>query len=174
MLFIPNVINYAVIFSVGFFCCNVSLRSTPHQSALGIFFASTLGMNRIYADLERFLGKTYAGYKGQEAISKLLREKQGYVPKAFYRADIGDIALVWGDENAGLAHIIKRRSEQEINVKELLSDLAEVIEKGKLKKQNAKGNFEILRNRKMAIISPAYHGNKFTFVISAFKTRKKS
>jgi hypothetical protein len=56
----------------------------------------------------------------------------------------------------------------------LLSNLTVAIENGTFIKQNAKGNFEILHKGKMVIVSPAYRGNRFTFVVSVFKTRKES
>ncbi|TLE07867.1 hypothetical protein LS78_007280, partial [Helicobacter bilis] len=62
-------------------------------------------------------GKNYAEFyrKGQEAIQKLMAEKQGQVAGAFHRKELGDIDLVWGEvkgkgKNAkgyGLAKIIQ-------------------------------------------------------------------
>ena len=60
---------------------------------------------------DEFFGVEYAGVKGCEAVDKLLKEKQGHVKAAFHRKEIGDIDLAWGDENGGLAHVIKRRDE---------------------------------------------------------------
>jgi hypothetical protein len=123
--------------------------------------------------MQKFLGREFKGYYGQDAVYKLLREKQGHIKAAFHRNDIGDIDLVWGDETAGLAHIIKRRGEQGINIADFLSDLAEVVEKGGISK-GRNGNLEILGNGKMAIISLELKGDKLTFVLTAFKTRKKA
>jgi hypothetical protein len=58
-------------------------------------------------EFQKFLGVEFKGYKGQNAVNKLQQEKRGYIVKAFYRNDIGDIALIWGDDKAGLAHILK-------------------------------------------------------------------
>jgi hypothetical protein len=60
-------------------------------------------------DVTEFLGEEFEGFKGQEAINKLLQEKRRQIPAAFHRDDIEDIALVWGNDDVGLAHIIKRR-----------------------------------------------------------------
>jgi hypothetical protein len=125
-------------------------------------------------EFRKFLGTEFRDYKGQDAVNKLLKEKQGYVSKAFHRNDIGDIDLIWGnEEHAGLAHIIKRRTEEGIVIDAFLSDLSDVVGKGKFHKKNAMGRFEIIHKGKMTIISPEYAGNKITFVLTAFKTRKK-
>jgi hypothetical protein len=67
-------------------------------------------------DIIELLGEKFEGFKGQDAINKLMKEKRGHIPDAFYRDDLGDIALIWGDETTGLAHIIKRRTEERINI----------------------------------------------------------
>ena len=38
--------------------------------------------------------------KPEEAVDKLLQEKQGFVPKAFNKDGIGDVDLVWGKHSA--------------------------------------------------------------------------
>jgi hypothetical protein len=111
--------------------------------------------------------------KGQAAIDKLLAEKQGRIKGAFHRDDIGDIDLLWGNEKLGLAHIIKQRQSQGINIKDFLSNISEVVEKGRLRGVNSKGNYEILYAGKMAIVSPQLDGNKTTFLLTAYKTRYK-
>ena len=59
-------------------------------------------------------GENYAEHyhSGESAIAKLLNEKQGQVSGAFYRKELGDIDLVWGDSNFGLAHILQQRTKQ--------------------------------------------------------------
>ena len=129
------------------------------------------GNNDNQPSLEEILGQEYKGYKGQAAIDKLLREKQGHIRAAFHRDDIGDIDLLWGNDYLGLQHIILHREEQGINATEFLKDLAEVIDKGIFKKKNSKGNFEFIHDRKMVIIAPEYNGNKITYVLTAYKTK---
>lgn len=124
------------------------------------------------------LGKEFVGLKGQAAIDKLVSEKQGYIKAAFNRDDlgIGDINLVWGEAGErgyGLAHIIERREQQKIDTNNFLSTLGEVIEKGRLYQINDNGNLEILHGSKMAIIALTLRDNKLTFLLTAFKTRKK-
>ena len=124
-------------------------------------------------NVSALLGEEFKGVKGQDAVNKLLKEKQGHVKGAFHREDIGDIDLIWGDDTCGLQHILKRREEQGINAQEFVKDLAEVVEKGQYRRRNDRGNFEFLHGRKMAVISPELRGNKLTFLVTAFKTRRE-
>nr|DAR03596.1 MAG TPA: portal [Caudoviricetes sp.] len=124
------------------------------------------------ADISGFLGTEYQG-KGKDAVQKLRQEKNGYIKGAFHRSDIGDIALVWGNDDVGLKHIIRRREEQGIDVDLFLEDIDEVIEKGNIQKSQETGNFEIWHNKKMAIISPEFKGNQLMFLLTAFKSRKQ-
>ena len=57
---------------------------------------------------------------GQKAIEKLVNDNTGNISKAFYRKDIGNIDLIWGDDNKGLKHIIDRRKSQNINIDEFV------------------------------------------------------
>lgn len=120
----------------------------------------------------RLLGREYIGYKGQAAIDKLMREKQGHIKAAFHRDDIGDIDLLWGCDTFGLQHILQRREDQGINSAEFVKGLSDVIEKGTFVKRNDRGNFEFWYKGKMAVISPEYHGNKITFLLTAYKRQK--
>ena len=88
---------------------------------------------------ENLYGEEFRGYKGQQAVNKLLNEKRGHVKNAFFRHDIGMIDLVWGNNDFGLKHIISRREEQKININKFLSDLTECINNGKFRKLNKKG-----------------------------------
>ncbi|ECP4380078.1 hypothetical protein FZT51_06510 [Campylobacter upsaliensis] len=64
-------------------------------------------------------GINFEGFKGKEAIEKLLEEQRGQVKGAFYKEGLGEIDLVWGEitdlekhKGYGLAHILdKRKSE---------------------------------------------------------------
>lgn len=124
-------------------------------------------------DISKLLGKEIKGVKGQQAVERLLKERQGHVKGAFYRDDLGDIDLIWGDDTCGLQHILLHREEQGIDAQEFVQDLAEVVEKGNYIKRNDKGNFEFQHDRKVAVVSPELRGNKLTFLVTAFKTRRK-
>lgn len=120
-----------------------------------------------------FLGREYVGVKGREAISLLLRERQGWVRNAFYRKDIGDIALVWGNEYMGLQHIIRRRLETNQNLSELLNELTDIVERGSVYFNKNTKRMEITRKGKRVIVSPQLYGDEFNFVLTAFEIAKK-
>ncbi|HEO8742540.1 TPA: hypothetical protein R1X42_001653, partial [Campylobacter upsaliensis] len=69
--------------------------------------------------LKEDFGVNFEGFKGKEAVLKLLSERKGQVAGAFYKEGLGDIDLVWGEitdlekhKGYGLAHILdKRKSE---------------------------------------------------------------
>lgn len=124
-------------------------------------------------DISTLLGKEFSGFKKQDAINKLMQEKEGHIKNAFFREDIGNIDLIWGNDKIGLQHIITQRIKQEIEINEFLNNLTDVIENGILQK-SPRGNYEILKNNKIAVVQPEFKGNKFNFIITAFKTRKTS
>ena len=127
----------------------------------------------IIPDITALLGEETKDVKGQEAVNALLKKKGGHVKAAFTRDDIGAIDLIWGDETCGLCHIIKQRETQGIDPAEFLSDIEDVINYGTISK-NSKGRFEIFYNKKIAIVSPELRNNKLTFLLTAYKTRKKA
>lgn len=108
----------------------------------------------------------HGGYKGINAINKLLETKSGYVPDAFIRSDIGSIALPWGDDFMGLKHIIQERQSQGIDTNEFLQHLPDIIEDGKLDSRN--GRFYIRKDHYTAVISPTYFDDHFTFVLTGW------
>ena len=120
-----------------------------------------------FSSLSQTLGKEYKDVKGQDAINFLMKEKQGWVRDAFTRKDIGDIALIWGNDDMGLQHIIKRRKETNQPLGKLLSSLADVIEKGEFEEQ-LNGRYSLSYKGKIAIIEPKLLGNKLNFVFTAF------
>ena len=124
-------------------------------------------------ELVDLLGVEFKGYKGQDAVNKLLEEKQGHIKGAFHRDDIGDIDLLWGDDTFGLQHIIKRRQEQGIDLSNFLFNIAEVVEKGYFRKKNAMGRFEFFHNGKIAVISPELRNKEIVFLLTAYKTSSK-
>lgn len=123
--------------------------------------------------IDELLGEEFKGYKGQQAVDKLMKEKRGHVKGAFHRDDIGDIDLLWGNDSLGLQHILMRRKEQGIDGKDFVSDLANVVQHGAFRKKNDRGNFEFFHKGKVAVVSPQLWGNKITFLVTAFKTHSK-
>jgi len=117
------------------------------------------------------MGKEYVGVKGQEAVDKLLAEKQGHVKGAFYREDIGEIDLFWGDKTAGLCHIVRRRKEEGNNPEKFLKNISMVIEKGKVfqNRQNPE-RVNISYKGKMAVVTFELLGTETTALLTAFYT----
>ncbi len=126
------------------------------------------------AELDELLGDEFKGYTGQDAVNKLLKERRGHVKGAFHRDDIGDIDLLCGDNSLGIQHIIMQRDAQGIDGENYVKEISDTIEKGVFVKVNDKGNYEYWYNGKMAVIAPEYHGNKITYLLTAYKTRKKA
>ena len=125
-----------------------------------------------FKPLSEIMGEEIKNIKGDEAISKLIENKSGYIKNAFIRDDIGGIALLWGDETRGLCHILERRRQQGIDINDFISNLSEVIEKGQFIRTNDKGRYEIFLDGKMAVIEPEITNGKITFLLTAFKRRK--
>ena len=130
-------------------------------------------------ELRELMGKEFKGYKGQDAIEKLMQEKQGHIKGAFHRSDIGDIDLWWGNERLGLCHIIRQRMKEKKNyddavlhTQRLLNNISETIEKGKNLGISKKRNYEIVYEKNKVVIAPEYHGYKVTYLLTAFEREK--
>ncbi|HEF3573470.1 TPA: hypothetical protein R9120_001736, partial [Campylobacter upsaliensis] len=115
-------------------------------------------------------GVNFEGFKGKEAVDKLLSEKRGQVKGAFYKEGLGEIDLVWGDENFGLRHILNKHGSE---FEDIAAELSEAMEKGVLKKQNeVRSRIEF---KDFAIgLSGEFKGEKRAFIITAFKRNGKS
>ncbi|ELJ9037729.1 hypothetical protein RT891_001625, partial [Campylobacter upsaliensis] len=114
-------------------------------------------------------GENFAGYKGKEAINKLLEEQRGQVKGAFYKEGLGEIDLVWGDENFGLRHILEQRTKQwgEEKALKFISHLNENIEKGQIVEVQ-KGRAAIKTDLTTIILDKKENNN---FVLTAFRDR---
>ncbi|WP_236842808.1 hypothetical protein [Campylobacter lanienae] len=109
-------------------------------------------------------GTNYAEFyhDGENAIKKLLTERQGQVAGAFEREELGDIDLVWGEvtdaikhKGYGLSHILDKRmaefmeqglSKEQAEAKaiELINKLPDIIKNGEIV-ENAGVNTIILK-----------------------------
>ncbi|EOB5157733.1 PBECR2 nuclease fold domain-containing protein, partial [Campylobacter upsaliensis] len=121
------------------------------------------------SSLKEDFGENFAGYKGKEAIEKLLEEQRGQVRGAFYKEGLGEIDLVWGDENFGLRHIIEQRTKQwgEEKALKFISHLNENIEKGQIVEVQ-KGRAAIKTDLTTIILDKKENNN---FVLTAFRDR---
>ena len=143
---------------------------------------SNKGIKEIRSEIEKIngvvpikeFGTNYAEFyhDGKGAIDKLLTERGGQVAGAFYRKELGDIDLVWGNEKFGLAHILKRRSEQwgEEKAIKFLSHLDENIKNGDISQTQNKR--VAIKTDKTTIILDNIGENKF--VLSAYRDRSNT
>ncbi|EOK4571808.1 DUF3519 domain-containing protein, partial [Campylobacter upsaliensis] len=87
-------------------------------------------------------GINFEGFKGKEAINKLLEEQRGQVAGAFYKEGLGEIDLVWGDENFGLRHILNKHGDE---FEDIAAELEEIIAKGEVVKDNDRATLKYIK-----------------------------
>ncbi|MBO7191721.1 MAG: hypothetical protein J6V32_06530 [Elusimicrobiaceae bacterium] len=124
--------------------------------------------------LYEFAGKEFTGYKGQKAVKKLLKEEEGYIQNAFYRKDIGQISLMWGNKEGGLKHIVARRSKK-YNINEFLKDFSAVLLSGKKlpNKKTSRLNIWDKKRKKMIVLETTYGNKKINWPITEFEQKKR-
>ena len=125
---------------------------------------NSIGFKQESLDL---LGQEHKAPHGDAAVQKLLDCKNGHIKNAFIRPDIDDITLIWGNDAVGLKHIIKRRTEENKDVDELVSHLSDTIENGTLK-INKRGRFVITKGKYQAIIFPEIFNDKLNFLVTGY------
>ncbi|HEF3562009.1 TPA: hypothetical protein R9129_000297 [Campylobacter upsaliensis] len=122
------------------------------------------------SSLKEDFGENFAGYKGKEAIEKLLEEQRGQVRGAFYKEGLGEIDLVWGDENFGLRHILNKHGG---GFKNLARELSEAVENGKIVKDD-KGRLRLEYENKIVGIKDNWKGEKTAhWVVTAYVKKEK-
>ncbi|MDE7174324.1 MAG: hypothetical protein K2N70_08295, partial [Helicobacter sp.] len=96
-------------------------------------------------------GTNYAEFyhSGTSAIQKVMNEQQGQVAGAFYRKELGDITIAWGDSNFGLQHILERRTADfgEQKALDIVNEIPNIIEHGKIYRES---------NNKIELITDKY------------------
>ena len=80
-------------------------------------------------------GKIYRQFKGKakEAFDYLIKVKEGDALGVYNRKGIGDIDLVWGDKNGGLAHIISKhigKGKSFANIEDAQNSISDIINNG--------------------------------------------
>ena len=114
-------------------------------------------------------GTNYAEFyrDGQGAVKKLLAEKQGQVAGAFYRQDLGDITLAWGEAGTGksdgwgLAKIEKYHPE-------VLDNLSELVEKSPIVKESD-NRYLLDTPTHFLAIRKEFDGQKENWLLTAFE-----
>ena len=120
-------------------------------------------------------GNIYNWVKGQfqSAASFLNNLKSGYLRGVFYRDGIGNIDMVWGNEKAGLQHIINKHIEEadDFNsVEEAMQVINETINNGTISQQGTNISLDYKGYR--VSIAQSNDGN---WVLTAFdKTRSRA
>ena len=146
------------------------INETTKQEDLSSLRAKIEQENNIVPIKE--FGTNYAEFyhDGKGAIDKLLTERDGQVAGAFYRKELGDITLPWGEvsqsgnkiKGYGLAKIIKKHGV------EILNELPNVFKTGALIKQNDV-HYRIESGNYVVGLSAEFKGKKHNFVLTAFE-----
>ncbi|EPY3961223.1 PBECR2 nuclease fold domain-containing protein [Campylobacter upsaliensis] len=114
-------------------------------------------------------GTNYAEFyrDGKGAAKKLLAEKGGQVAGAFYKEGLGEIDLVWGDENFGLRHIIDKHGDE---FEDIAAELDEIIAKGVLEK--GEHRYFIKHNDYRGMIALDYKGKESNaWILTLYKDK---
>ncbi len=114
-------------------------------------------------------GTNYAEFyrDGAGAVKKLMAEKQGQVAGAFYREELGDITLAWGEAGTGksdgwgLAKIVKYHPE-------VLDNLSELVEKSPIVKESD-NRYLLDTPTHFLAIRKEFDGQKENWLLTAFE-----
>ena len=97
-------------------------------------------------------------HKPHEAIKHLLETKSGQVQGAFYRDELGDIDLVWGNEKIGLQKIVDKHLNDFTNFagnnpyEKMSNAINEIIENGKLLAENGVNTLYLQKDNKTFLV----------------------
>ena len=112
---------------------------TGELASEGDAMAEAIGRNRF--------GTIYQWTRGKfkEAAAFLRKKQGGYIKGVFHRDDIGDIDMIWGNDKAGLKHIIQKHIVEHDDfdsVAEAMETINRVIENGTESKQGTNISFD--------------------------------
>jgi hypothetical protein len=118
-----------------------------------------------------FFGNIYDQFKGKvkAAFDFLLKHKEGDLLGVFHRNDLGDIDLVWGDENMGLNHIISKHvgeGKDFATVEDLISAIDKIISDGDIIRDN-ENRYVVSLNGYRVGIRKDFDGQKKNWVVTA-------
>lgn len=123
---------------------------------------------------DEFFGEEFKGFKGKDAVEKLLKEKRGHIKNAFERPELGGIDLVWGDNTGGLLHTIMRRDKMleretgHISGIDMVKKIPEIIQNGVFNiDEYDRPGFNLDGYR--VAIRPTYDGEKLNWIVSAME-----
>ncbi len=127
-------------------------------------------------------GTVYDQFKGnpKQAIKHLLKTKEGECTAALFRADIGYIDIVWGENNPktnngyGLKHIIDKHGE---TIKSLGFNIEDfipiVVQFGNLSVSKTGEEYILESNMFRVVIEKFAYGKSKQWLLTAFDLRKK-
>lgn len=104
-----------------------------------------------------YFGRNYFKYAGKpkEAIDFLLKERNRQVKGAWERKDIGKIDIVYGNDNKGLKHIVKRHIEEQndfLSQDDMAEKISDILKNGVLSKTK-KGRLLLEKDGYIAILN---------------------
>lgn len=124
---------------------------------------------------KEFAGKEFTGYKGQNAINKIIKEKQGHVLNAIESKKHGVFSIFWGNERGGLLHAMLRRQKKGYGI-DFFNDMATVIKEGERfpnKYSSDKYDLWHKKKQKLVIISKKFGNKKIQWPISMMKQKRR-
>lgn len=156
-----------------------NFKENDHPRADDGKFKSATGSRSIQKQAKQYqrkpltFGTAYKEYSGKpdEAIEKLIKEKQGYVPAAQKHKLLGDISFVWGenDENNrgyGLKHIYEKHGER------VLKNVSKVIGSGYISQILPNKIFVDYENMRVVLKTNA-DDESLTWVVTGFEFYKQ-
>ena len=119
-------------------------------------------------------------HKPHEAIKHLLHTKSGQVQGAFYRDELGDIDLVWGNEKIGLQKIVDKHLKDFTDFKgnnpyeKMSNAINEIIENGKLLTENGVNTLYLQKDNKTFLVglSKGWHNKgENQWIITSYEAK---
>lgn len=116
-------------------------------------------------------GNIYNQFKGKvkEAFNFLMHHKSGDLLGVFHRDDVGDIDLVWGDENMGLAHILGKHVGEGKDFEtpdDAIAMIEHVINSGRIFQDN-ENRYTLMLDGVGVGIRKSFDGEKKNWVVTA-------
>ena len=118
-------------------------------------------------------GNIYDQFKGKvkEAVEFLMKHKSGDLLGVFHRSEVGDIDLVWGDDDKGLQHIINGhilvKDPDFKNINEAIFLIDDIVKNSKVVKEGeAKIVFE--KDGYRVVICKNINGKQKNWVLTSY------
>lgn len=125
---------------------------------------------------KEFAGREFSGYKGQKAVKKLMKERNGYIKNAFKTRYKDNISLVWGNGRIGFDHLIIGRSKQ-YPIDDFLKDFSTIVKRGeKFPNKYSDTRFDLWdRKRKKLIVIETVFGaeKKINFPVTIVRQNNR-